>query len=299
MKTKIFSSLVVKTLLAVLCFGILQVATAQDAFPVYAELSTWKYTDDSRELIVLATTENENGDEVFAKGLEFIFYVTRDGELIKLGEAMSDESGKARFTINAGENLPKDEEYYVNVIASFEGNESYEAAEAELAFKDVIINLSFVEEDETKYISFSGRIIDDQGKMLALADDDLYFFVSRMFSFLKIAEGWFEENGEGMVEYPTHIIGDSLGNLEVHARILDHFDYGNVEKISTINWAVPSHLLAAEQPSRELWTPIAPLWMIITLIILLAGVWGHYMYAMYELYMIRKIGKREQKVKVK
>jgi hypothetical protein len=39
---------------------------------------------------------------------------------------------------------------------------------------------------------------------------------------------------------------------------------------------------------RELWTPIAPLWMIITLIIMLTGVWAHYIYAIIQLVLIKR-----------
>ena len=89
-------------------------------------------------------------------------------------------------------------------------------------------------------------------------------------------------------EFPTSIIGDSLGNVLVISRLEDHYDYGNVEVSGEIKWAIPKKLLTAERPVRELWTPIAPLWMIITLIIMLSGVWGHYIYAIIQLIKIRR-----------
>ncbi len=277
--------------LMLFCFGIAGGLKAQA--PVYMELSTWKNTDLSRDLIAKVTTENDEG-EIPAKGLTITYYVADDSGNTELGTAVSDKTGKAVLTLNPGYDLPKNDEDYVNVTANFEGNDQYEPAEAELSFKDVIIDLSFVEEDGTRYIAYKGQIIGKDGELKPLPDDDVYFFVPRMFSYLKIADGWFEANGEGRTEYPNNIIGDSLGRLDVHARILDHWDYGNVDRVQTVDWAVPSHLIAAEHPTRELWTPIAPLWMIITLIIMLSGVWGHYIYAMYELYMIRRVAKREQ-----
>lgn len=294
MKTNINSNLPFRLILMVLIFGMIQNLGAQA--PVYAEMITWKYDDLSRELIINATTENDEG-EIPAEGLNFKFFVITDVDPIGIGQAKSDETGKAVLKLDPGFNFPKDDENYVNVNAVFEGTDAFETAETELMFKDVIIDLKFVEEDEIKYIAYSGRIINKDGELIPLADDEVGFYVPRMFSFLRIADGWFEENGEGVAEYPSHIIGDSEGKLEVHARILDHWDFGNVERISTVDWAKKRRLIAAEQPSRELWTPIAPLWMIITLIILLAGVWGHYIYAMYELYMIKKISNREKNKK--
>ncbi len=292
MKTKRYFIHTFRVFLAIIAVGIFQNLAAQA--PVYAELTTWKYDDLSRDLIVKATSENNEG-EIPATGLNFIFFVMSDGEPVNIGQAEAGKAGKAVLTLDPGSELPKDDENYITINAVFEGTGDFEPAETELMFKDVIIDLKFVEEDQSKYIAYSGRIINKDGELIPLADDEVGFYVPRMFSFLRIADGWFEENGEGVAEYPSHIIGDPEGKLEVHARILDHWDFGNVERISTVDWAKKRRLIAAEQPSRELWTPIAPLWMIITLIILLAGVWGHYIYAMYELYMIKKISKREKK----
>jgi hypothetical protein len=47
---------------------------------------------------------------------------------------------------------------------------------------------------------------------------------------------------------------------------------------------------------RALWTKIAPRWMIYSLSILLAGVWGHYMFAVISLIRI-KIDADKKKAK--
>jgi hypothetical protein len=67
--------------------------------------------------------------------------------------------------------------------------------------------------------------------------------------------------------------------------------YGFVEGKNTINWAIHKHFIPAERPTRELWTPVAPLWMIITLIIMLLGVWAHYVYAVIQLAKIKRSSK--------
>lgn len=293
-RNKIFSSVQYTFLISLLLISHAFVGFSQETFPVLMELTTWKYSDNSREIIANLLTENDNG-EFTSKGLSVNFFVQINDNRVEFTRTKTDENGQAIIFYSESFDFPKDEEGYIYIFAEFEGNDIYGPAEAELTFKDVLISMAFVEEDETKYIAFAGEVLGPDGQNFPLADDDIYFYVPRMFSYLKIADGWFEENGEGMVEYPTKIIGDSLGHLKVIARITEHYDYGNVEIFSETDWAIPSHLIAAEVPSRELWTPIAPLWMIVTLIIMLAGVWGHYFYAMYELYMIRKLGKRESK----
>ena len=109
---------------------------------------------------------------------------------------------------------------------------------------------------------------------------------------MKIADGWFEEDGTGYVEFPKDIIGDYNGNVLVKGKIEEHSDYAYAETHAEINWAIPKHAAHLEGPIRTLWTPIAPLWMIITLIIMLVGVWGHYIYAVIQLWKIKKLGKQ-------
>ncbi len=278
---KIFSTIQVTFLISLFFAGQALVGFGQETLPVSMELTTWKYSDNSREIIASLLAENDEG-EFAPEGLTVNFFIQVNDNRVELTIAETDENGNAIASYDEGFNFPKDEEAYIYVYAEFDGNDNFDPAEAELAFKDVLINILFVEKDETKYIAFAGVILGPDGENFPLADDDIYFYVPRMFSYMKIADGWFEENGEGVVEYPTKIIGDSLGKLKVIARIGEHYDYGNVEKSSVVDWAIPSHLIAAERPTRELWTPIAPLWMIVTLIIMLAGVWGHYFYAIYS-----------------
>ena len=262
---------------------------AQDEEPKdsYLEFSTWQYNDNSRSLMAKATSDNDEG-EYPVEGLTFQFLaLTNDGDTL-LGEAASGAQGIAELNMTDGSiEFPMDEDGYIHFIARFPGNDGYYEAEEELMIKDVSISISFEENEDEKLIYFQGTIHGPEGDM-PLADDDLYFFIPRMFSDLKIADGWFEEDGTGYVEFPEKLIGDSLGNVKVMARLVDHYDYGNVEVNDVIDWAVPRVLIQAEGPSRELWTPIAPLWMIITLIIMLTGVWGHYIYAIIQLVKIKK-----------
>ncbi len=282
------------TLLIILtCALFSTVLYAQDDDPadVYMEFSTWKYNDMSRSLIAKLTSDNDDG-EYFVQGLPVQFMLSNGEEIVILGESLSNADGIAELNIPDGTiEYPMDEEGYIYFTARFEGNDFYWEAEEELMVKDVVIRISFKAEEEDRLVYFEGLIIGPEGNW-PLADDDLYFYVPRMFSFMKIADGWFEEDGTGYIDFPTTVIGDSTGNILVIARLEEHYDYGNVEVSAMIDWAKPKKLIAAEKPSRELWTPIAPLWMIITLIIMLAGVWGHYFYAIVQLIMIKRSKKQ-------
>lgn len=280
--------------LFVLLFMLVNVSRSQDKAFVYMEFfNTWKYNDNSRGLKCKLIAETDDG-EAAAQGLVVNFYTVGEEDNTLVAEAVTDGNGVAEAIFPAGYDFPKDEDAYIHVKASFEGNENYEMTEEELSFKDVNISFSFNLVDDEKQIQFKGEVLGPDNEILPLADDDIYFYVPRMFSELKIADGWFEENGEGYVEFPPGIIGDSLGKVQVIARLTDHFDYGNVMKSEISDWAVPMHPHLRQLPGRELWTPIAPLWMIITLIITLSGVWGHYIYAVVQLYRIKKLAKKQK-----
>jgi hypothetical protein len=258
-----------------------------DPADIYMEFSTWKYNDMSRSLIAKITSDNDEG-EYFVEGLAVQFMLTDGEETLILGDAVSNPDGIAELNIPEGTMAyPKDEEGYMSFIARFEGSDAYWEAEEELMVKDVVLSIRFVDDGDDKQVYFEGIILGPDEDW-PLADDDFYFYVPRMFSDMKIADGWFEEDGTGYIDFPATVIGDSVGNILVIGRLEEHYDYGNVEVSDFINWAIPKKLLKAERPQRELWTPIAPLWMIITLIIMLTGVWAHYFYAIIQLILIKR-----------
>jgi hypothetical protein len=152
--------------------------------------------------------------------------------------------------------------------------------------------------DSVRKILYRGKVTNGEGKEIPLANMDIFFFVPRMFSMLKIQEGWLEENGEGSSDFPLDLIGDSMGVVNIYARIEENPDFGNLEASGRIDWALKKHGMGFEGPQRELWTPIAPLWMLITLIIMLSGVWGHYIYAVIQLIMINRAGKKQSEEEI-
>ena len=115
-----------------------------------------------------------------------------------------------------------------------------------------------------------------------------------MFSLLPVTDGIFGDDGTLKIEFPSDIPGDLDGNLTIVAKLDEHPTFSNVEKRATSKWGVQSRY---QEPTthRALWTKGAPTWMIIALTIMLAGVWGHYMYAIICLIRIKKSAKEEAK----
>lgn len=281
------------SILLFLVAGTLPYCYAQDIYSSYMELVTTKNPDGTRDLTAKLTADSDEG-EFFVSNVPVNFVVMADGEEVDLGRANTNEDGEAIFTVQHNYVFPKDEEDYITLYSRFEGNDQYESSEAELIFKDTRLEVAFYyDEDSVKMIEVSGYIQTADGTEVPLMDDDVYLYVPRMFNLMKFEDGWLEEDGKSRTEFPATLIGDTTGMVKVIARIEEHYDYGNVSAEASINWAIPKHSKHVESFYRELWTPTAPLWMIVTLIIMLAGVWGHYLYAMYQLYMIRKLSKKK------
>jgi hypothetical protein len=152
------------------------------------------------------------------------------------------------------------------------------------------LEVSFSEQDSIKTITINGTTVKDD-KTVPVAGEVVKVYIPGMFSMLNIAEATLDDNGSASVEFPPDLPGDSIGNLNILFRIEESQLYGTVEKSVIQKWGVPTSW-SVPDTHRALWTKTPPWWMIITLSILLAGVWGHYMYAVISLILIKKDANR-------
>lgn len=100
--------------------------------------------------------------------------------------------------------------------------------------------------DSVNKLTVSAYTLTENGNKEPLRDEVVSFYIPRMFSMLKII-----------------------------ARLEDHSDFGNVEKYEIRNRGKKADKLSFIH--RALWTAVAPIWMIITLTIMLTGVWAYYL----------------------
>ncbi len=251
-------------------------------------------SDDSIQLITTITVRREEGSKNLANALVSFYAAGKDDD-VQIGESKTDVHGIARLKIAARNTYLRNEEQMLNLKSMYAGNENYEASESEFGLKPAKLKVSFYEEDSIRYVKVEGYQLNADGSETPVSGADVIVAVPKMFSNLRIAEITLGEDGTGTAEFPKNIIGDSLGNLTVIAFIEENDIFGNVRASADNNWGLHKYLISPDRPTRELWTPIAPLWMIITLIIMLLGVWGHYVYAMIQLFMINKSSKIPEK----
>ncbi len=261
--------------------------------PVESRLSL-NYLCGSDSVLLIATLSINKGDASFFLKNAFIDFSASDGKVSRsLGKAATDQEGNAIFKCPAA-GLPIEKDGMVAYTAKFTGTNKYPTAEASFSAKPAKIRLFFTIEDSLRVLKITATQKNEKGEDVAIPKETLLIYIPRLFSLLKIGEIALDESGSGTLEFPKEIVGDTLGNLTVIAKIEESDKFGNVQGQNVINWGVHKQYYKAEVPSRELWTPIAPLWMIITLLIMLAGVWAHYAYAVYELVMIKRLSKKEK-----
>jgi len=247
-------------------------------------------SDDSLQLKATVSVKHEEGATNLANAPVSFYSVEKNGD-VKIGESKTDVHGIAVLKIASRNKYERNDQQMLSLKAVYDGNTKFETSEGEFGLKPAKLKVSFYEEDSVRYVKVEGTQLNSDGTETPITEGAVIVGVPKMLSILKIAEITLDSTGMGIAEFPKDIIGDSLGNLTVVAYIEENDIFGNVKASANNNWGLPKHLISPDRPSRELWTPIAPLWMIITLIVMLAGVWGHYVYAIVQLVMINKSSK--------
>ena len=161
-----------------------------------------------------------------------------------------------------------------------------ESAEEYISFRRGRLEIIPVKEDSL--LTVQVKLIDvGTGQETPVKETTVGIYVNRLFLPMKVGEVTTDENGEGSVEFPNNLPGDSKGNLTLLARLDENETFGNMEAAVVQPWGVPVSDKPEVQP-RALWSSHPPLWMLITFIILMLAVWGHYIVIVYELFRLRK-----------
>ncbi len=218
-------------------------------------------------------------------GLKITFYQLTDSAETEVGKLVTDRNGIAIINVKAGQVLvnPDGTLRYKAVVS---GPKNMEAGEGEVTVKRAMLVLTPVNEEGV--FSVQLRLVDlSTGTETAVPETAVGLFVKRSFLPLKIGEGTTDENGDATVEVANNLPGDPLGNITLLAKLDENETYGYLETASTQKWGIPVSNRIEDQP-RALWSSHPPLWMLITFIILMTAVWGHYIVIVYELIRLRK-----------
>jgi hypothetical protein len=215
----------------------------------------------------------------------------------QIGETKVDintnSDGKAYMILDSKRETDKNIEGVSSFVASFSGNDTLESVTQEIKVKDVFIDLVLEEVDSVRTISVLVTEKSAKGEQIPVSGQTVNIYVPRMFSMLKIGEETTDDQGKISMEFPNDLPGNTDSTITVYARIEESEVYANVESLKKERWGVPI-IHRIPESHRALWTEIAPIWMIITLTVLLLGVWGHYIFAIIQLILIKRESKKNQ-----
>lgn len=213
------------------------------------------------------------------------FFRVSGEESNEVGFIITDGRGKGVLNVKA-DSLKADAEGKISFKAVFAGNKAMEAAEEIVAMKRARIEITPLKEDSL--LSVQVKLVDvSTGTETPIKEATVGIFIKRMFLPLKVAEGTTDENGEAIIEFPKDLSGDANGNLNILAKLDENETYGNLEASSVQKWGVPVND-KIEVQQRALWSTHPPIWMLITFIVLMTTVWGHYIVIIFELFRLRK-----------
>lgn len=219
-----------------------------------------------------------------------INYTIGADSLINIENNITDKNGYAYAFIKPGTKIPRTKEGVITANAEYSGSDVYEPATGEAIFTDARIKVICEMVDTIKTVKVEAYRINADGSETPLADEAVTVSVQRMFSKLPVDDATLDAAGTGSIEFPNNLPGDSLGNIHVVAFVAEHETYGNVEADAIVQWGIPKQKVLVTH--RALWTQIAPMWMIVSLTILLIGVWAHYTYVVIQLIHIKTKGKK-------
>jgi len=285
LKTVIFSRIVVILLVFIPALAIAQESTGKEDPTL--EFTCLKKNDGSK-LLTATLTIFRNRVTYPIVGSHIAFFLGTDTVSAVI---TTNPDGKAYLLLQLGLVLPLNKEGKTECMARFGGNDSLNTAESSFAVMDAVLKMSLNLIDSVKTVAVWAFQPGNKQDSIPLAGEPVNIYVSRMFSLLKIGEGSFDDQGRFTAEFPADLPGEADGTVQIIARIEDNEKYGNVEVSQSYPWGVPS-MHGPTGSHRALWTEIAPMWMVITLTILLSGVWGHYIYVIIQLILIKRESKK-------
>jgi len=289
MKKKVIYTILLLSLLPV--FSVNLFSQEKTVISPYIQLQYFKNTDDQRILQTILTY-SKNRMELPLPGMEISFFTVGDQKEL-VATALTDNKGVARFELSSDIKLKADRNGVWAFSSEFKGNDTIEAGTSEITVKDVRLEMILSVIDSIKTITVNA-FVKENGTEKPVSGEAIKIYVPRMFSLLPISELTLDEAGTASVEFPSDLPGDKEGNVTLIAKFEENQTFGNVEKRETLTWGLPTDY-SVPVTHRALWTKTAPKWMIYTLSVLLAGVWGHYLFALISLIRIKIDADRKAK----
>jgi hypothetical protein len=262
---------------------------AQDKKPIKTRISLECYQTGNDQLIVLADLKaRPERSYVSLPESEAKIYALSDSSDVLLGTGISNSKGRVKYIVDLkNSSLARSDGMY-GIKVTYAGDEAYDSADKSVEFAPARLEMKVTEEsDSIKNLSVQ---LVSKDTAATLSDVAISLQIPRMFSNLTVAKAMTDDKGMVEFTFPNDMPGDEEGMLDIVVKAVDTDNFASIENKMTKNWGIPVHEIIKED-ARELWSPNAPLWMVLTFALLMVLVWGHFMVVVYKLFQIRKEGR--------
>jgi hypothetical protein len=261
---------------------------AQDLISPMLSAKYIKLSDGSKRIDVSLQAKEEKKLVQVENG-DIQVYLLIDTAKRNIGKLVTNYKGEASLKIGSDKTLPVDKQGSTKILVEYSGSNKYGKASSNIQVKDIFLDVQ-LSKDSSKTISASVYELNAKGEKVFIKDVDIVFNVKRLFCLYPFGIGKTDPAGSSSAVFPSDIPGDTAGKVDIVVRIQDNDNYATVEKIQSVNWGKP--VVLEPRPQRGLGDTDAPLWMVYTLLVLLSGVWVHFIYVLILIIRIDRIGKK-------
>lgn len=267
-------------------------ATKNDA---KVALSFLKDNDNKSSVKVkISHKDKETKELMLGVNMEVLLYINEADPANLIGKETTNNKGIAVFQMNALFYAIADTSSIYNFVLVMPENETYNEVEEELSIQVAKLEIEVYEKDSIRYIKAHLQSKSDTG-YAPIAEVSLSFGIKCTFSNLPFGGEYTttDEDGYVIVEFPTDVVGDENGDVEIVVSYKEDEAYGVVEKTAKVNWAKPL-VIDNSDIQHKLWSSRAnaPVPLVVISLLIIIGIWGTLFYLMFDLLKIRKLGKK-------
>jgi hypothetical protein len=265
-------------------------AQGLEDYNISFDLTSIKQEDNSRllKLEFSGTNVKNKKDVVAVVDAEVSFYNKLEDQELLLGKSKTNKEGIISFIVPKSQKYLKDSDGYITVVARFEGNKYFDPQESELMFKDLFLEIALNSEDSIRTITVNAYTLKNDGTKEDVESLDIAIGVKGMLSKLVLDENTLE-GGQYEYELPDDIHGNSMGELTLFVNVDENADFGSVISTTKVKDTFAMNKIKPEK--NKLWTDAAPIWMYVVLTLLLVGVWSNYLFSIFNIIKIYRLGK--------
>jgi hypothetical protein len=283
-------------LLLIIFISLINGAVAQDSIVKQPVVKLNYYSVNNTIPYLLIQTQLKEGKKYLPAGeISGTLYMDGDSsETNLMGKFKTDKNGVAKLILPAASQQLWNSAAQHNFKAEASGK-GFESTEAEITITKSKITIDTSSDETTKSITVTVTQLKDKDWVPA-KDVEMKIGISRLNSLLPVGDEetyTTDSSGQVTAEFKKDTMpGDIKGNITLIAKVEENEYYGNLSVEKAVPWGVYK-VYENNFNKRTLWgtRDKTPLWLLFMAYSIIAGVWGVFVYLIFQLIKIRKLGK--------